>query len=56
MNSIIEIKEAILADYIRKAERWARKRLLQEVIEFKSAELELTNNDKLPAIHEKRSD
>ena len=35
MNSMTELKEAILADYIRKVERLPKEKLIQELIELK---------------------
>jgi len=45
MNSITEIKEALLADYIQEIEQYSRDRLVQELIIIKSKELRLSDND-----------
>ena len=44
MNSMTELKEAILADYIRKVECLPKEKLIQELIEFKSRELKLSDD------------
>ena len=44
MNSMTELKEALLADYIRKVESLPKEKLIQELIEFKSRELKLSDD------------
>jgi len=44
MNSLTELKEAVLADYIWKVERLPKEKLIQELIELKSRELKLSDD------------
>lgn len=44
MNSLTELKEAILADYIRTIERLPKEKLVYELIELKSRELKLSDD------------
>ena len=44
MNSITELKEAILADYIQEIQKYSKDRLVQELIIIKSKELRLQDN------------
>ena len=44
MNSMTELKEAILADYILRLKNLPREKLIHELIEFKSRELKLSDD------------
>ena len=46
MNSMTELKEAMLADYILRLESLSREKLIHELIEYKSRELKLLDNQK----------
>jgi len=47
MNNITELKEAILADYILKIQNLPKEKLIQELIEIKSRELKLFDDNQL---------
>jgi hypothetical protein len=51
MNSITELKEALLADYIMEIEQYSKDRLVQELIIIKSKELRLQDNS---MVHEQK--
>lgn len=46
MNSITEIKEAILADYIQEIQKYSKDRLVQEIINIKIKQLRMLDNGK----------
>lgn len=54
MNSVTELKEAVLADYIMRIRRLPREKLEQELIEIKSREL-LDDKPKLKNNHGKQT-
>jgi hypothetical protein len=41
MNSVTELKEALLADYIQEIDSWSQEKLLQELISIKCKELRI---------------